>query len=214
MSIICKVESVGAVGTVYVQVRLRRPWQESIVAPGQYIKVNVGDQVAYLAIVNYQESDRHFDVLVAPSDNVAVRALRQASVGESFEVSGPLGNGFPDPLEDGYVLVAGGSGISALFPVIEYSACNDVPCRMVYYDRTGRFAYSDLMTCLSDGEIQIVKWDTNDKGRPSDPLSPLGKISDLARRRLCVCGPKSLSVALVESVRHRGLDRDFVCTNY
>jgi ferredoxin-NADP reductase len=209
---ICTVESVGKIGTSYVQVRLRRPWQGRQIVPGQYIKVHVADKAATLAVVNYQESEYYFDVLVSPSDNVAINALRQTTKGQTFEVTGPSGPGYPEPLQDGYLLIAGGSGISSLVSVYEWSVFNDIKCRMIYFDRTGRFAYTELMSLLNDDGIRFRPWDTVACGRPQDPI--LGDEFDPATTRLCVCGPNSLTATIVDSLILHGINPSLACKNF
>lgn len=209
---ICTVESVGKTSSRYTQVRMRRPWQGREIIPGQYVKIHVSTMPAYLSVVNYQDSDRHFDLLIAPGGNTAIKALIACQPGDEFDVSDVSGAGYPEPLRDGYFLLAGGSGIASIVPIVEWSALNNIPCRTVYYDREGQAVYTDFLHAISEPS-HFSFWNTTFLGRPKDPLAMYGNL-DFENVRLCVCGPDTLTRAVSDSLVSRGINPALACKNY
>lgn len=210
MNMICTVESVGMVGDTYVQIKLTRPFPGFPIVPGQYVTVTAGGDTIHAAVTNFHDSERRFDLLIAPGNNHAGEALRACKIGDQFQVSVPIGKGFPPPRRDGYILIAGGSGISSIMSVVDWAACNDVPVSLVYFDRASRFAYAGLLPLVTETS---VLWDTVAVPRPDHPMMPLKNI-DIEHRQICICGPNSLYNRLYWYLSDTGHDSSIIGKNY
>lgn len=212
----CTVQSVHNVGTRYRQIRFIRAIPGFQIIPGQFVKVfsdsSPSGHAGYFAVVNFKNSSEFIDLLIAPTNPGGVSTtpsvadiLFRSEQGQVFELSAPDGKGFPEPRQDGYALVAGGSGIAAILPVFEWAAVHGVPCSLLYYDREGQHAYRDMIACVSGTDLMSNLWNTSRLGRPVDILAAFGDI-DITRRRLCVCGPQDVSNAVIRSLYSRGLE--------
>ena len=193
----------GSAEDDYRRVRLQRPWRGREVVPGQFIRVHVADQFDYFAVTNFRGSDTHFDLLVS-GGRLSAQSLRQSQVSEQFEVTGPEGRGYPEPLADGYLLVAGGSGVASLLPVVEWSVTHGVPCRLLYLDRGPRMLGSGQLSAVTSPSVSITIWDTASQGRPGYVLSLVGE-AELTRAWVCACGPRGLLTNITCALLSRGL---------
>jgi len=87
---------------------------------GQYVQVTRdGGKPGYFAIASPPEQDRILEFLVKDGDGVA-GALYGAAPGAAFQVSGPMGPGFPrkDLMGKNVMLIGVGSGMAPLRSVI------------------------------------------------------------------------------------------------
>jgi len=124
------------------------------------------------------------------------------------EISEPMGRGFTAALCKRAIVVAGGTGIGAVVPVIrsrnKYGLSTDV---LIYTKGDAVSVRADQATigmCRN-----VIFWDTTVKGRPSDPLTPL--VDKQPESCVFVAGPKSL----VEATKKVAGNFNFICyTNF
>lgn len=129
------------------------------------------------------------------------RMLRRARAGESVDVLGPLGRGFPD-LEDDPVLVAGGVGLPPLLRLAEQARVHDAKRRISFY--YGARTAEELVLVdelrVTGAHVVLVTEDGSmgSRGRVTDHLS-LG-----ARSTIYACGPNPMLRAVREAARKSG----------
>lgn len=95
--------------------------------PGQFVTVHVqGHKPAYFAIASVPGAP--LELLVKVQGDAA-EALAAMVPGDAVEISEPIGNGFPIPADDDQplVLLAAGSGLSAVRSVIEAEVAAGLP---------------------------------------------------------------------------------------
>jgi NAD(P)H-flavin reductase len=90
----------------------------TFVHPGQYVLVRIAGKSSYYVLSN-DMGDARWELLLRPVGEVASAAL-DVPLGESVEVSGALGSGFPMEEARGreLLVVVTGSGIAAARPVV------------------------------------------------------------------------------------------------
>lgn len=194
------VEHQGIIGG-YSLLVMRAPLVAPQVQPGQFVHVKVphlGESVLR----------RPFSVFRADGDQLAIlykdvgkgtRTLKFLRPGETINIIGPLGNGFPPPAPDKFpVIVAGGYGMAAL-----YLTARSSPVKGVAFFG-GRTAQDIL--CVRD--FQALGWDvrvtTEDgslgvKGLVVAALDPFCR-DELAGRtpEFFACGPNGMLKAVAE----------------
>lgn len=103
-------------------------YSEKFTTPGQYVKAraNASAKEAFMAIASAPGPGQAFELLVQKSDagDTAADLLAAARAGDAIEMTAPGGKGFPVDAERGrdVLLLAGGSGISAIRSVLEHVA--------------------------------------------------------------------------------------------
>lgn len=120
------------------------------------------------------------------------------------EVVGPVGKGFLSCLHKRAVVVAGGTGIGAIVPVIRARNRYGLSTDVIFYSR------GDVSAIRADQATigmcrNVIFWDTLEKDRPANPLAPLyDRPLDAA---IYVAGPKSL----VEATQRASADINYIC---
>jgi dihydroorotate dehydrogenase electron transfer subunit len=128
--------------------------------------------------------------------------LRDMRQGTTLDLIGPLGNGWPEH-EGGYtpVIVAGGTGIASVFPLIESSNKESI---VVYGTRSidDRILYNELSistqnlyTCTDDGSC----------GTQGNVLDMLHDIEIPTKSIIYTCGPEVMTRAVAEFAQERGI---------
>lgn len=185
----------------YNLLRMRAPSIAPRVKPGQFVHVlipHLGEALLR----------RPFSVFRAEGDELAIlykgvgrgtKTLQYLRNGETLELIGPLGHGYPDLTEGNYpVFVAGGYGMAAL-----YIAARNFPVKGVAF--FGGRTEADIL-CVK--EFEALGWKvivtTEDgsigtKGRIPDALDPwLADEGASLNPEFFVCGPSGMLKAVAE----------------
>lgn len=145
------------------------------VVPGQCMVLDG----KYFAI--YDNDHANFSVLVKAGSHLVENSPK--------EITGPAGKGFTSCLHKRAIVVAGGTGIGAIVPVIRARNKYGLSTDIIFYSK------GDVTPIRADQATigmcrNVIFWNTSERGRPADPLSPLvDRPHDAA---VYVAGPKSL----------------------
>ncbi len=183
----------------YRILRLAAPSVGPLVKPGQFVHLQVprlGDRILRRPFSIYRAGSEGVSVLYKPvgRGTEAMRALRQ---GDTIDLVGPLGNGYPELTEGKTpVLVAGGYGNAAL-----YLKAKALPVKGVAF-----FGGRTAQDILCVDEFKALGWDvrptTNDgslgtRGLVTDAFDPwMNEQADAAHLELFVCGPNPMLKAM------------------
>lgn len=120
------------------------------------------------------------------------------------EIVGPVGKGFTSCLHKRAIVVAGGTGIGAIVPVIRARNKYGLSTDVLFYSR------GDISSIRADQATigmcrNVIFWDTLEKGRPANPLTPL--YDRPLDAFIYVAGPKSL----VEATQKASADINYIC---
>jgi len=114
------------------------------------------------------------------------------------EISEPVGQGFSAVLCKRAIIVAGGTGIGAVVPVIKARNKYGLSTDVLFYTKGDvtpiRVDQATIGMCRN-----VIFWNTVDQGRPSTPLTPLVEKQD--ESTVFVAGPKSLVTATAETAK-------------
>jgi len=152
--------------------------QLSYSMPGQCVKLD-GKMFAI-----YETTAKGFSIL-AHKDSYYVENLPQ-------EISEPLGQGFSAALCKRAIVVAGGTGIGAIVPVIKARNKYGLSTDVIFYTK------GDVTPIRADQATigmyrNVIFWNTTETGRPATPLTPL--VEKQSESTVFVAGPKSLVTA-------------------
>ena len=187
--------------------------------PGQFVHVHVPKMEANVL-------RRPFSLFRAESDTISIlykavgkgtRAMTELKPGETINLIGPLGNGFPLDVGDRLpVLVAGGYGVAPL-----YFLASRLPSRGILF--VGGAAEKDIL-CID--EFKALGWDvrvaTEDgslgtRGLVTVTLDAWSAAEKPAGPVLYACGPEGMLKAVGQRAIDRGwqgwlsLDRNMGC---
>jgi NAD(P)H-flavin reductase len=86
------------------------------ILPGQYIKIESGEESRYFVISNWINSENEFEI-IANKDTHFSKLLKK-----KIEYSNPLGSGYDISDVDGknIIYIAGGAGIAGIRPLLQY----------------------------------------------------------------------------------------------
>lgn len=167
------------------------------VAPGQFVNVLIGDGLGHplrrpISIASCNPVAKTL-TLVFRVVGDGTKWLSERSPGDSIDVLGPLGKGFPLPYEHGRVLIVGGGvGVPPLYQLARELAAQGFKLDIVLGFRsrgdafwTSEFAEcGDLTVCTEDGSL-------GEKGFVTEALRV-----DKNWTTLYSCGPKPMLKAL------------------
>jgi dihydroorotate dehydrogenase electron transfer subunit len=174
------------------------------IQPGEFLMIGVHPPTA-LAFLK-----RPFSVCDAVDGRVSfmVRAYGQGtalmgalSIGDEFELLGPLGRGFrPAPAEGRAVMVAGGVGLAPFYLLARTLKARPRPPEivLVYGERT-RAALTRDVTEFPYFDRVLLHTDDGSAGEAGSVLGGfvrLAEIGELAGARLYACGPRRMLEAL------------------
>lgn len=212
-------------GPVHYRLRVAVPVDIDHINPGQFalVGLNVGIDILLsrpFSIFEWQHNDGMTTLgFLIKVVGKATAHLADLPLGSTLRILAPLGNGFIDPpAGKGVIIVAGGMGIAALFPLVSRlkHLCN--PTRVLY----GAKSCTDLV-CRSE-LIDLVgnnlRFATEDGGE-----GKRGLVTDLLREEiekgedilLYACGPESMLVEVASiAVQYQrecwvSLERRMVC---
>jgi dihydroorotate dehydrogenase electron transfer subunit len=191
----------------YRILRLAAPSVGPFVKPGQFLHLQIphlGDRILRRPFSIYKASDEGVAILYKPVGR-GTESMIPLQVGDTVDIIGPLGNGYPEMKKDSLpVLVAGGYGNAAL-----YLKARELPVKGVAFFG-GRTA-EDIL-CVE--EFKELGWDvrptTNDgslgiEGLVTDAFDPWMKEQDIQKLELFVCGPGPMLKAMGD----RAIEHDF-----
>ncbi len=191
----------------YRILRLAAPAIGPLVKPGQFLHLQIphlGDRILRRPFSIYKACDEGVAILYKPVGR-GTESMVPLQTGDTVDIVGPLGNGYPQMKEDSLpVLVAGGYGNAAL-----YLKAKELPVKGVAFFG-GRTA-EDIL-CVE--EFKDLGWDvrptTNDgslgiEGLVTDAFDPWMKEQDINKLELFVCGPGPMLKAMGD----RAIEHDF-----
>jgi ferredoxin-NADP reductase len=128
----------------------------------------------------------------APDSRGGSREIHEtALVGKDLTVGGPV-NRFPLVSAPGYLLLAGGIGVTPLLPMARALAAGDQPWRLVLGARDrSRLAYAEELTALGGDRVRLVPQD--EAGLPDLAAELAATPPDHA---VYACGPAAMLAAV------------------
>lgn len=213
--------SLDLAGTGYV---------EKFTAPGQFVKAraNAGAKEAFMAIASGPGHGQAIELLVQKTDagNAAADLLANVNAGETVEMTAPAGKGFPVDGERGrdVLLLAGGSGISAIRSVVEHVAHHrkDFGRAMLVFGarRIDDLAYRKLFEVWREAQIEVEPtlsrpedgaW-TGRRGYVTAAFADLKM--DAPRTSVFVAGGKEFLTASTDALRALGIAPERIFKNF
>ncbi len=203
----------------YQILRLAAPTVGPLVKPGQFLHLQIpqmGDRILRRPFSIYKADAEGMSILYKPVGR-GTESMRPLQVGDTVDIIGPLGNGYPELAEGKIpVLVAGGYGNAAL-----YLKAKELPVKGVAFFG-GRTA-EDIL-CVD--EFKALGWDvrptTNDgslgtEGLVTDAFDPWMQKQDVQSLELFVCGPNPMLKAMGDrAIEHNftawlSMDKNMAC---
>lgn len=167
------------------------------VTPGQFVHVLIGDGTAHplrrpISIASCDPVGKTLSLVYRVVGD-GTKWMRERRPGETIDVLGPLGHGFPAPQRPGPVLIVGGGvGVPPLYQLAKVLHAQNVELDIVlgfkdhgdvfWADEFGKLGHVTI--CTEDGSV----------GRPGFVTEALGDDCDWAT--LYSCGPRSMLKAL------------------
>lgn len=166
--------------------------------PGSHVEVQVQvegrSEVRSYSVVHHEAEHGVLDlgIKLAADGRGGSRYMHGLAVGDRLRVSDPVQD-FPlTRRRAGYVLVAGGIGITPLLPMVRALVADGAPARLVYAGRSrSTMAFLDELEELSGIEVDLR---VEDEGALVDAAGLVASIP--ADHELYVCGPIGLLDAL------------------
>ncbi len=204
----------------YRILRLGAPTVGPLVKPGQFLHLQVpqlGDRVLRRPFSIYKAGEEGVSILYKAVGR-GTNSMIGLQVGDSIDIIGPLGNGYPE-MSSGKtpVLVAGGYGNAAL-----YLKAKELPVKGVAF-----FGGRTAQDILCVDEFKELGWDvrptTDDgslgtKGLVTAAFDPwLAAQEDATKVELFVCGPNPMLKAMGDrAIEHNftawlSLDKNMAC---
>ncbi len=170
--------------------------------PGQFMMLEVSGTYDPLLLRPFSILDSHEGVyrFLVKVTGRGTQLLAGFTPGRRLFLTGPFGNGFPAPVRDGAVVVAGGVGIASVFSYVRMLQKKGVPFELFYGART----QDDLVVLdLLDPYHPVLSTDDGSMGHH-------GKVTDILRkqrfgkRNIVACGPLPMLAAVRDiALRHQ-----------
>lgn len=222
----CIVESHEDIGSGYRFLVFKAPFMAPKIGPGQFVHVKV-------PALEASALRRPFSVFDADDGKVTVLyktvgrgtlALNAVKSGDTIEVMGPLGKGFPERCEGAALLVGGGFGVAPLYSLARRLIARGKPAASIKLFVGGR-TKSDLLALDRFAQLGVeVFATTNDgsygiKGFAVVPLDEeMKKLREQGEKfELFTCGPDGLLKAVADRAVSLGvpgwisMDRHMIC---
>ena len=185
----------------YRILRLSAPQTGPLVRPGQFLELAVprlGDRILRRPFSIYQ-ADAQGVAILYKTVGRGTEAMRSIAVGETIDIIGPLGNGFPTPGKGKVpVLVAGGYGNAAL-----YLQAKNLPVKGIAF-----FGGRTAQDILCVDQFEALGWEvrvaTDDgslgtKGLVTAAFDPwMERQEKIQALELFACGPNPMLRAMGE----------------
>ncbi len=213
--------SVQAIAEDHLELTLLHPEASSHTAPGQFIKLGVGEHdPGFFAIASAPGAPQmRFLVQVGSPLTTDLASL---APGDAVQVSAPMGKGFDLSGLGGKVplFFATGSGISALRSVIESRDWSGTGARLYYGARNlARMPYQDAFPAWEARGVQVIPVLSREAG---DWDGARGYIQDVYAQdpveggevALVLCGVKGMCTAATELLVAQGMPKAMALLNF
>lgn len=172
------------------------------VLPGQFIVLEAptksGIQLASFSVVRVQDQQLFLGIKQVRKGGVSEWA-NQLKSSESVRFAGPYGSFLPEDNDSGHVLIAGGSGITPIFALLQHFLARHVVPELIYFNEDpDQVMYGDeLRKAHRDGFCNIIEvFDRN-------VLTALDQVK-FQSKAVYVCGPTVLSAEIEQALIGRG----------
>lgn len=216
----CRVKAHEPCGPGYRRLVLEAPQIAAQAQPGQFVHIRVPTLEATALRRPFSIFDANEGILTIVYKTVGrgTAALNKVVVGESVQVMGPLGHGFPTKSEGSAYLVGGGFGVAPLYFLARRLKASGVGRILLF---VGARTKDDLIMLEDFEKLGVeMRLATNDgsagvKGLVTEPLD-----KELALGEKCelfACGPDPMLKAVAERAlasKHPGwisMDRHMIC---
>ncbi len=173
---------------------------EEMSEPGQFVHIKVGSGVEPLlrrpiSICTIDKENSRFTMLYR-SEGIGTKMLSEKSAGETINILGPLGNGFPvnaTSTGETAILVGGGIGVPPLYELSKQLVNTGVKViHVLGFQSMENVFYEDHFQELGDTYISTVDGSYGTKGFVTDVIDKY----NLAFDTLYSCGPNVMLQAL------------------
>jgi len=170
-------------------------------APGQFYMIRCGDTFEPLLrrpFSFFSEKEGIIKILYKVVGR-GTSILSRKKSGDSINILGPLGNGYPIKPKTPSVIVAGGMGIASLYPLIERLGRE---AKVIYGARTSKeLLFIDELRGLA-GQL-ILSTDDGSYGHKGSVLSIVEGLSE--DRIIYACGPSAMLKGLSDIAKRKSL---------
>ncbi len=216
----CRIVSHEVCGLGYRRLDLAAPKIAGRAEPGQFVHIRVPtlEPTALRRPFSIFDANEGILSVVYKTVGRGTAALNKVAVGDSVQVLGPLGHGFPTTCQGAAYLVGGGYGVAPLYFLARRLKASGVKDILLF---VGARTKDDLIMLDAFQELGVgMRLATNDgsmgvKGFVTEPLDAvlaLGKGCELF-----ACGPDPMLKAVAERVlAHKcpgwiSMDRHMIC---
>jgi dihydroorotate dehydrogenase electron transfer subunit len=168
--------------------------------PGQFVQVRVSDNFIPLwprPFSIYDVDTRKGEIsIIFKLAGYGTNHLAGKKEGDTVQILGPLGNGFPVPSNNGRIIMAaGGIGMPPLFLLSKFAVENGVQSKSITFISGARTESelfdsvelkklnTDLKVCTDDGSV-------GEKGTVVDMLEKI--LADISNLTVFACGPSGM----------------------
>jgi ferredoxin-NADP reductase len=169
---------------------------DSEVKPGQCVVIGG----RYFAVA--ESSDGEVTVLTRHGGPLDV------DVGSDVDLSGPVGNGFPNVDCENAVVICGGTGVGACISVLDYRRRAGLHTWFVAYSRWPHPFQKNVE------DAGGISWITRESDRPATPLTPFGVDKFPVGTQVFFAGTKELLESIRSNVEQFGISANNINLNY
>ena len=198
-----EVVSKTQVAAGHFQMGLLCPHIAQNAAPGQFIQVRVNrlyDPLLYRPLAVYRTRGDAFEILFKVVGK-GTRLLAEKRVGDTLDIIGPLGTGFP--MDDDFqlaMLVAGGMGIASLMALAEMMVGRQIIALIGASTRDKIVGEKELLALGAEVRIATEDGSAGHRGMVSELLKEilLKERATTVTRRIFACGPTPMLKAVAQ----------------
>ncbi len=193
----------------YFQIGLLCPHIARSTAPGQFIQVRVSksyDPLLSRPFAVYRVKGDVFEILFEVVGK-GTRLLAEKSIGDTLDIMGPLGNGFPmDGDFQRAVLVAGGMGVAGLMRLAEVMEGREIIALIGTSTRDKLVGERELMALGAEVRIATEDGSAGHKGMVTELLEEiLMERKSSATARIFACGPMPMLKAVAQTAAQHNI---------
>lgn len=173
-------------------------------SPGQFLTIRIPSPVALLprpmSLSGIDASSGVLSILYRVV-GLGTSILSGLCPGESLDLMGPLGQGFPSP-PPGALLVAGGTGIAPLLPLAQMGAGD----MTLLYGARSQDQLIDLGSIVpSHIRLELATDDGSRGHQGTVPEALQTLLEELKPHAIYVCGPRPMMAQVASQARKRGI---------